>query len=259
MRKNLKMKISVALATFNEEENIKRCLESVREWVDEIIVVDGSSIDKTAEIAKKEGAKVTVTGNPPIFHINKQKAIDKCQGKWVLQLDADEEVSSELKEEILKIAKEKVKFNAFWIKRKNFLLGRWLKKGGQYPDPVIRLFRRGKASLPCQSVHEQMVVEGEVGWLENDLLHHVYPNFSRYLTHSNRYTTLTAKELKSNNLKFSLVNHFNYFFIKPLVIFFKLYFRHKGFMDGFPGFVFALFSGLHFSVSYIKYWELIKK
>jgi len=258
MRKK-KVRLSVAIATFNEEKNIGRCLASVKDWVDEIIIVDGTSTDKTIEIAKRYGAKVEVTDNPPIFHINKQKAIDKCRGKWILQLDADEEVSQGLKKEILEIVKRGSKFSAFWIKRSNFFLSSWLKKGGQYPDPVIRFFKKGKAFLPCKSVHEQMEVKGEIGWLENDLIHYVYPNFSRYLAHSNAYTSLTAQELKNQKEKFTLASHLKYFLVKPLTTFSNIYFRHKGFQDGFAGFVFALFSALHFPVAYIKYWELDKK
>jgi len=254
----MRASLSVALVTFNEEENIGRCLESVRQIANEIIVVDGSSTDKTVEIAKKFGAKVIITDNPPIFHINKQKAIDKCLGDWILQLDADEVITPKLGEEIKEIVKKGSRFSAFWIKRRNYFLGRWLKKGGQYPDPVIRFFKRGKARLPCRSVHEQMVVEGEIGWLKNDMLHFSVPNFSRYLTNSNRYTSLTAREFKEKNLKINLFNHLNYLFWKPIKVSFDIYFRHKGFYDGFPGFVFALFSGLHFSVAYIKYWELLK-
>jgi len=254
----MKANLSVALATFNEEENIGRCLASVSHLADEIVVVDGSSTDKTVEIAKKFGAKVTITDNPPIFHINKQKAIDQCSGDWILQLDADEEITPELALEIKQIAKEGSQFSAFWIKRKNHFLGRWLKKGGQYPDPVIRFFKKGKARLPCKSVHEQMVVEGEIGWLKNDMLHFSVPTFSRYLTNSNRYTSLTAKEFKEKKLKINLFNHLNYLFWKPIKVFFDIYFRHKGFQDGFCGFVFALFSGLHFPIAYIKYWELLK-
>lgn len=253
------MKLSIAIATYNEEENIGRVLSSVKDLADEIIVVDGSSTDKTVEIAKKFGAKVTITDNPPIFHINKQKAIDQCSGKWILQLDADEEITLELAGEIKEIVKKGNQFSAFWIKRKNYFLGRWLKKGGQYPDPVIRFFKKGKAKLPCKSVHEQVVVEGGIGWLKNDMLHFSVPTFSRYLTNSNRYTSLSAVEFKEENLKYSLFNHLNYLFIKPGKIFLNLYFRHKGFLDGFPGFIFALFSGLHFPIAYIKYWELTKK
>lgn len=253
------MKLSIAIAAFNEEENIGRVLSSVKDLADEIIVVDGSSTDKTVEIAKKFGAKVTITDNPPIFHINKQKAIDQCSGDWIFQLDADEEITLELAGEIKEIVKKGSQFSAFWIKRKNYFLGRCLKKGGQYPDPVIRFFKKGKARLPCKSVHEQMEVEGEIGWLKNDMLHFSVPTFSRYLTNSNRYTTLTAMEFKERNLPLNLFTTIIYIIVVPLKIFLNIYFRHKGFMDGFPGFIFALFSGLHFPTAYIKYWELTKK
>jgi len=253
------MKLSIAIAAFNEEENIGRVLSSVKDLADEIIVVDGSSTDKTVEIAKKFGAKVTITDNPPIFHINKQKAIDQCSGDWIFQLDADEEITLELAGEIKEIVKKGSQFSAFWIKRKNYFLGRCLKKGGQYPDPVIRFFKKGKARLPCKSVHEQMEVEGEIGWLKNDMLHFSVPTFSRYLTNSNRYTTLTAMEFKERNLPLNLFTTIIYIIVVPLKTFLNIYFRHKGFMDGFPGFIFALFSGLHFPIAYIKYWELTKK
>ncbi|MDQ7001559.1 MAG: glycosyltransferase family 2 protein [Ghiorsea sp.] len=98
-------KISVVLATFNEENNIGDCLKTIKDWADEIIVVDGESTDRTVEIAKKHGAKVFITSNKPIFHINKQMAIDKAKGDWILQLDADERVTPELRDEILKITK----------------------------------------------------------------------------------------------------------------------------------------------------------
>lgn len=251
-------KISIALATFNEEGNLARCLESVRQLASEIVIVDGTSSDKTVEIAKKFGAKVIVTDNPPIFHINKQKAIDACSGEWVLQLDADEVVDENLRKEILEIVKKGSEFSAFWIKRKNYFLGRWLAKSGQYPDPVIRFFKKGKAYLPCKSVHEQMQVEGETGWLENDLLHFSVPSFSRYLINSNRYTSLTAREFNADKLTFSLLNFVTYIFFKPVWTFVQIFFRHKGFQDGFPGFVFAVFSGLHFPIAYIKYWEILK-
>jgi len=254
------MKLSVVLATFNEEENIGACLRAVRQLADEIIIVDGQSTDKTVKIAKKYGAKVFITTNKPIFHINKQMAIDKAKGEWILQLDADEVVSPELKKEILRIiaGPRRSLPVAYYLPRKNFFLGRWLKKGGQYPDYVIRFFEKGKAYLPCKSVHEQMKVIGKVGYLRNPLLHYTAPTFSRYLTNANRYTSLTAKEFKKNKLPVNFFTSMRYIVIAPVKTFFSLYCRHKGFLDGFPGFVFALFSGLHWPIAYMKYWEMKK-
>jgi len=253
------VKISVAIASFNEEKNIKRCLNSVRQLADEIVVVDGGSQDKTVEIAKKCGAKVFITDNPPIFHINKQKAIDKCNGDWILQLDADEEVTNELRDEMKAIIGNSASAAAYFIPRKNYFLGHWLKKGGQYPDHVIRFFRNGKAYLPCKSVHEQMKVKGKVGYLKGHLLHFTAPTFSRYLTNANRYTNLLAQEIKDREKKNCLFDAFLYLIFKPLHWFFLTFIRHKGFLDSWQGFVFSFFSALRFPVAYIKYLGVIKK
>ena len=250
-------KISVAIATFNEEKNIGPCLETVKDWVDEIVIVDGSSQDKTVAIAKKYGAKVIVTDNPPIFHINKQKAIDACQGDWILQLDADERVTLELRDEILMIIGSKTEFNGFWIPRKNFFLGRYLKKGGQYPDYTLRLYKKGEGRLPCKSVHEQAVVKGKVGYLESDLTHHPFPEFSEYLNKANRYSSLLAKEYQKQKVGTGIIALIKYIFIVPGLTFFNLYFRNLGLLDDLPGFIFALFSAVQKTAGYIKYWELV--
>jgi len=247
-------KISIAIATFNEEKNIGECLESVK-WADEIVVVDGTSSDKTAEIARKYTDKAIITTNKPMFHINKNMAIDNCTGDWILQLDADERVPAELKKEILEVANSDPKENGFWIKRKNYFLGKFLKKGGQYPDPVIRLFRKGKGRLPEKSVHEQIEIDGEVGWLKNDLIHIAYPSFFSYLHRSNRYTTHDAQRMFKKEIPISKPEFLQYLFLKPLTTFLNIYFRHKGFLDGFAGFVFATFSALHHITTYIKYRE----
>lgn len=275
-------KLSVTLATYNEEANLGRCLASVKDIADEIIIVDGSSTDKTVEIAKSFGAKVTVTTNKPIFHINKQMANDAARGEWVLQLDADESLTPELIKEIKLLLSGKYfgidswvsplkrllgrrpnpltePAAAYYLPRRNFFLGRYLKGGGQYPDPVIRLFRRGLARLPAIDVHEQMVVDGVVGWLTSDLDHYATPDFSRYLLRENRYSSLAAAQMRKAGVKINPANTVNYLFIKPLTTFLSLYFRYRGFLDGFPGFVFALYSGLHFAFAYMKLWELNKR
>ena len=258
---NSKIKLSVAIASFNEESCIGDCLNSVKGLADEIVVVDGSSTDKTVEIAKSFNAKVIVTDNKPIFHINKQQAIGECGGEWILQLDADEIIPPELTEEIKSLITNydlPIIYNAYWIKRKKMFLGKWMKKGGQYPDPVIRLFKNGKAKLPCKSVHEQMVVEGSVGELVNPMIHLPTPSFLVYLTKDNRYSTLSALKMKEEKMSLNIFSSLKYFFCKPCSTFFSIYFRHLGFLDGFPGFVFAFYSGLHYFSAYVKYWEMVK-
>lgn len=249
------MKISVALSTYNEAKNLAKCLDSVKDWVDEIIVVDGGSSDNTVEIAKKYGARVIKADNPIIFHINKQKAVEACTKDWILQLDADEVVSKDLKKEIQETLKNNLAFEGFYISRENSILGRKMKKGGMRPDYVIRLFKNGKGKFPCQTVHEQIAIEGEVGYLKNPLIHNAYPDFSEYLKKANTYTSLTAFKMKEEKLMLSFGLFLQYFFLKPFHTFFTLYLRHQGILDGFPGFVWALFSALHFPMAYIKFWE----
>ena len=255
IQSNKPFTLSVVLATYNEAGQIDVCLKAVKSIADEIIIVDGSSSDNTVVRAKQWGARIISTSNKPMFHINKQMAIDAASGDWILQLDADEVVDDELCS-FISSTLYTTKDAAFWIKRKNWFLGTFLKKGGQYPDPVIRLFRRGLARLPQQSVHEQMVVQGSVGWAEGHLLHYNAPSFSRYITNANRYTDLTAKELMKSNVRSSFVNDIVYLWIKPLHTFCSLFFRHRGYVDGFSGFSFALFSGLHHAIAYMKLGDI---
>lgn len=251
------MQLSIVIATYNEEKNIKACLDSVTNLADEIIVVDGQSKDKTREIAKELGAKVFQVSNKPIFHLNKQLAVDKASGKWILQLDADEQISPELAQEIKIIINKKTsEFNGCYLPRKNFFLKRFLTKGGQYPDYVIRLFKNGKGKFPCQSVHEQIVINGPVGYLHHPIIHWSDRTFSRYLTRFNRYTSLDAGLLFRQKIRPGIFMGINYFIFKPTAWFLSTYFRHKGFVDGLPGFIFSLMSSLRFPIIYLKFWEL---
>jgi glycosyltransferase involved in cell wall biosynthesis len=250
--------LSVALAVYNEADNLAACLDSIKGLATEVIIVDGGSTDTTVAIATQYGAKVLHEPNRTNFHINKQIAIDACTSPWILQLDADERVSTMLAAEIKAIITSDVSGapDAYYLKRRNYFLGRWMNKGGMYPDPVIRLFQKGRARLPQASVHELMHVDGATKWLENDLLHIADPSFSRYLLRSNRYSTLQAEEwLKEQKIRTDWAGVLLFMLGKPLYRFLEIYVRHKGFLDGFPGFVFAWYSGIHIASSYVKYWE----
>ena len=225
----------------------------------------------------------------------KQKALEKATGDWILQLDADEVVTPELAEEIRKIIKmtpnqlKRRKINeankrklfrkhqeviekrdgkigketdeivGFFVARKNFFLRRPLIHAGVYPDGVIRLVRKGKARFPGKSVHEQIILEGEVAWLSNDLEHHDTPTLSRYFTRMNRYTDLHAEDLKERKAPQDIFYFAYYCFLVPIGVFLSLYIRHKGFLDGVKGFMWSLFSSWHYPVAYFKYWTRIKK
>lgn len=248
-------KISVVLAVYNEEENLRQCLESVKNLAWEIVVVDGGSSDKTLDIAKEFGARIINTSNPANFHINKNKAIDAALGDWILQLDADEVVTEQLAEEIKKAVASDADINGYWMPRSNFFLGRFLKKGGQYPDYTLRLYKNKLGRLPGRDVHEQAEVLGKTGFLKHDLLHLRDKNFSIYLSRFHKYTKLLASQLKDKGQSVDPISFINYMFFKPIFWFIKAYIRHKGFMDGFPGLVFAFFSSLRFPVAYLKLWR----
>jgi len=252
----MKPKLSVVLTTYNEAKNIKDCLDSVKGLADEIVVVDGSSQDKTRQIAKNLGARVFKVKNVPIFHKNKQIAVNRAKYDWILQLDADERVDQPLAKEIKTIIKNKQSKDGYYLPRKNFFLTRFLTKGGQYPDYVIRLFKKGQGSFPCKSVHEQIAIKGSIGYLNHPLIHYSDPDFKRYMTRFNRYTSLDAQALFKTKTKPGLFLGLQYFITKPLFWFLLTFIRHKGFVDGLPGFIFSLMSSLRFPVIFIKLWEL---
>jgi len=251
---NKKKTLSLAIAVFNEERNLEECLASVRGLADEIVVVDGGSSDKTVAVAKKFTDKIIRTDNPPMFHINKQKALDVCSGDWILQLDADERVTPSLCREIADVVHfNKSDINGYFIPRKNYFWGHWMQKGGQYPDYVMRLLRRGHAHFPLKSVHEQIEVVGEPGYLTEPMDHISYRTKEDYWRKADTYTTLTAREMKE---KHRPVTWWSYNITKPIYTFLSLFLRHKGFMDGWYGFVFAYWSALHFPIAYKKYKKL---
>lgn len=280
--------LTVVLAVFNEEENLDSCLRSIQNIASEIVIVDGGSKDKTLDIARNYSAKIIKTNNPPIFHINKQKALNEVSSPWILQLDADERVSKKLADEILKVIKmsdseieeyqQKLEnkklflkhqelldkrygkiglvrgeYSAFFLPRKNYFLGKFLKYGGVYPDGVIRLLKKGKGYFPCKSVHEQIVIQGKVGWLQNDLLHIDSPNFSRYLKKNSKYIDLIVDELRKEKLSKNFLNFIKFIFFKPLYWFLLTFIFHKGILDGFQGLVFSLFSSFRFPRAYLRY------
>lgn len=257
-----KAKISVVYAVFNEAAMIAKSLASVRDFADEIILVDGESADETVKIGQEFGAKIISTTNKANFHINKQMAIDAATGNLILQLDADEVVDQELKKFILEIANEgqtKAAADAWDIARKNLFFNRWLTKGGQYPDKVIRLFWAGQAYLPQKDVHEQMVVKGKLATAPGHLLHYANPDLTSYFRKFNTYTSFKAQQLADQKLKCNFGSGWFYLIHKPLVTFCSLYLRHRGYVDGAAGFLFAWFSGMHHQVAYLKYVELCRQ
>ena len=185
------LSLSVVIITMNEEANLARTLQSVA-WADEIVVVDSGSTDRTREIAESFHAKFFVEEWKG-FAAQKNFALEKASGDWVLSLDADEEVEPALADEIRSTLAANPSAAGFWIPRKNFFLGRWIRHGGFYPDPKLRLFRRGAGQFEDRLVHEDVQVSGPTAKLKNHLLHHAYPTLESYLEHMNRYSSLGAE------------------------------------------------------------------
>lgn len=255
------MQLSVVIITFNEEANIGRTLASVQPLVadcrGEIIVVDSGSTDRTIEIAKSFGARVFIEEWKG-FAAQKNSAIDKATGEWILSLDADEEVSDGLKLEIEEICRGPAKDgfgseDGYWIKRNNFFLGSPQRHGGFWPDPKLRMFRRGMGSVEDRSVHETFVVRGRLGRLYYPLNHHSYPTLSDYIEHMNRYSSLGAEMVVAKGtVRFSFAN----IVLRPMFTFIYNYFFRLGFLDGREGLLLHLYHAVYVSWKYAKAWEL---
>lgn len=253
------MSISVCIITHNEEANLPRTLASVR-WVDEIIVVDSGSTDRTCAIAREFGARVYVEEWKG-FAAQKNSALDKGASDWILSLDADEEVSDELKQSIQKFAvspsaNPSEAKNGYRMARRNFFLGRWMKHGGFYPDRKLRLWRRGAGLFEDRPVHETAAVSGTIGTLAGDLIHHAYPTLDEYIEHMNRYSSLgaelTVASGKSNTDIFSFIGNV---VVRPKLAFFYNFIIRLGFLDGREGLLQHLYHHTYVSWKYAKAWE----
>ena len=253
------MILSVVIITYNEEANLGRTLASVRPLVadgkGEIIVVDSGSTDRTVEIAKSFDAKVFVEEWKG-YAAQKNSALDKATGDWILSLDADEEVGSRLAEDITALLMTPSKPSGFFVPRKNFFLGRWMKHGGFWPDPKMRLFRRGIAVFEDRLVHEDAKLrDGIAGTFKNSLIHHSYPTLSDYIEHMNHYSSLGAEMAVAKGYgRFSVLN----IVVRPLATFIYNYFFRLGFLDGREGLLLHLYHAVYVSWKYAKAWELAR-
>ncbi len=280
------MTLSVVIITHNEEANLVRTLESVKPLVSdgqgEIIVVDSGSTDRTVDIAKSFGAKVFVEEWKG-YAAQKNSAIDKATGDWILSLDADEEAEPELVEELTGqgsdgesipntgsrewcLTMEHAGRNldvlkgmpvGFSVCRKNYFLGRWIQHGGFWPDPKVRLFKRTMGRFEDRSVHETIQVSGRVVQIERGaILHHSYATLSDYIDHMNRYSSLGAEMVVADRRRgFSIIN----IVLRPATTFFYNYVFRLGFLDGREGLLLHLYHAVYVSWKYAKAWELSRK
>jgi (heptosyl)LPS beta-1,4-glucosyltransferase len=244
-------KISAIVITKNEENNISDCLKSI-EWADELIVVDSESTDRTVEIAKQFTDKVFIRkweGYVP----QKKYALSLAINEWVLSLDADERITPELKEEILKLSSGN--FSGFKIKRKNFLIKKEITSCGWEKDYQLRLLKKDKTSFSDRLVHEKFIVEGDVSTLKNPMLHYTFSSFSDYLNKINNYTSLKAQELFKKKKRIGGWTIFSH----TISAFFSFFIFRKGFKDGVYGLIISLLHLVSTMMNYIKLWEFQNK
>jgi glycosyltransferase involved in cell wall biosynthesis len=250
--------LSVVLIAQNEERTLPRTLKSVmplvRDSKGEIIVVDSGSTDRTVEIAESYGAKVFVEPWKG-FAAQKNSAMNKASMDWVLQLDADEALEPELVAEMEVVLNDGAAMRGFWIPRKNFFLSRWIKHGGFYPDPKLRLVRRGAGQFEEYGAHPTMRVNGPTGRLSHALLHDAYPTLRGYIDHMNSYSSMGAEvALAKRDRGFSVAD----IVIRPALTFIYNYFMRFGFLDGREGLLLHLYHSAYVSWKYAKAWELAR-
>lgn len=244
-------KISVCIICGNEIDNIERCLKSVT-WASEILVLDSFSNDGTYEVAQKYATKVF--RHEWLGYIGQKKLIaEKAEGPWILFVDADEEVSDQLREEILKVFSKKIPegINGFNCPRLVQYLGRWIRHGDWYPDMKLRLFRKDFGHCGGEEPHDRIIVNGKVGNLKGPLNHYTYDDIADQIRQINRFSTISASTYQGNPGIAKLIFH-------SMFRFFKCYFLKRGFMDGVPGLIIANNVAFGTFSKYAKLWELKK-
>jgi glycosyltransferase involved in cell wall biosynthesis len=242
--------VSVVIVTQNEEKNIREALQSIRDMA-EIVIVDAFSTDNTLNISKEYTDKI-YQAKWQGYAKQKQMAIEHAKGPWVFILDSDERFTESLCEEISNIVnKNNGVYSGFYVSRKNFFLGKWIRHGGWWPDYTLRLFLKDKAFIENRKVHEKVVVKGKVGYLKNPLEHYTYKNISDYIKKMDLYSTLSAEELKEKGVRPGIIK----MLLHPLFTFLKMFFLRRGFMDGVYGLILAILYGYYTFLKYLKLWE----
>jgi glycosyltransferase involved in cell wall biosynthesis len=243
-------KISVYIITYNNERTVERALKSVT-WADEIVVVDSFSMDKTVEICRKFTDKV-FQRKWPGHRDQYQYAADLTTHPWIMFVDADEEISWELAEEIRKeLNAREEEQEGFFVYRRTYYLGRWIRYGGWYPDGEIRLYRRSRGRWE-DGLHAKLVVEGKVRTLKHQYLHYTYRDISDQIQTIDRYSRFAAGDLCQKGEKFSLFK----LLFHPLFRFLKEYLFKLGFRDGLPGLIIVVSTMYYVFIKYAKLWEL---
>jgi glycosyltransferase involved in cell wall biosynthesis len=245
------MKISVVIITLNEERILERTLKAIHTWVDEIIVVDSGSTDRTVEIAKQYNCQTIYRkfdGDGPQKHFG----VNQTKNDWVFVLDADEEVTPELRAEIESTLSKSNDYNGFYVPISLIFLGRLMRYGAEYKMPHLRLFNKQFGNFNDKFVHGGAAVEGKLMTFENHILHYSYKDLHDYLQRFNYYTTRTAKMMYDAGKKGSI----GQVIFRFPITFLKEYFLRKNFLNGYPGFVWSILSAMYPVMKYAKLREI---
>jgi glycosyltransferase involved in cell wall biosynthesis len=248
-----KNKISITIRTFNEEKNLRECLESVS-WADEIVVVDSNSTDKTVAIAREFTEKVII--QKWLGHVGQsQFATDRTSNAWVLHMDADERVSPALRDEILSLDLKNSPYDAYEMPRRHFFMNRWINHSAWYPDYKIRLFRKDRCKWGGYAPHDVVKVKGRKKKLKNDILHYIYQDIAHFAGTKNNYSSLTAVDHYKNGRRARIID----FTLRPLYAFLYRYLIRLGILDGIAGFTISVMEAHAVFMKYIKLYELQRK
>jgi len=243
-------KLSVTIIAYNEEANIQGALESVK-WADEIVVVDSLSTDQTVDICRQYTSRVflhTWEG----YARQKNLAAELASHDWIINLDADERVTPELREELQTLLRTDPRCDGYSVARRNHFLGRWIRGAGWYPDYVLRLYDKRRGRYPDREVHEKVEVRGQIGQLHHPMEHYTYRSIGAFLDRMDRYSTLAVREMVKEGIELRWLDCA----VRPFLAFIKMYFLRQGFRDGTHGIVLAgLYAGYTFA-KYVKRWEI---
>ncbi|MGH7198654.1 MAG: glycosyltransferase family 2 protein [Candidatus Omnitrophota bacterium] len=247
--------VSAVIMTKNCEDLVEGTLKSVASWVDEIVVLDGFSADRTVEICRRYTGKVFQNRwDGYRFCTERNLGTEKASSDWCFHIDPDERATPEFRDAVLKILEEGTPHAAFEFRKKNFFLQHWMRHGGWY-HYSLHFFRRTKARYEGV-IHEKLLVDGSVGKIEAPVEHTPFISIGQFVTRHNGYSLREAKSLKEEKGTLSEKELSYNIRRKPLKRFFKFYFRKKGFLDGIHGLIFSiLFAWVHF-LNWVKYWEL---
>lgn len=244
-------KLSVYVIAYNNEATIRACLESVAGWADELIVVDSHSTDATEKISREFTDRIFQHDFHGFGRL-RNEAVAHASHEWVFSLDTDEIATPELKAEIRGLLDRGPDADAYFVPRKNYFLGRWIRHCGWYPDyRQPQLFRRHKLRYRDEAVHEGAEVDGTTGYLREHVLQHPFQDVDHYLSKQDRYSNLMAERMASQGRRF----HVHQLVTHPCFTFFKMYVGRAGFLDGMPGLILSGLYAYYTFIKYAKFWE----